>query len=123
MTPQALQLKKSKIFSIFDVILLVVLLILCLLPLFFKPQTKGVYVKITYGEQSEIHALSQNKTLKINGAVIRIDNGKVYFESNDCSTRECVHKGKLSIEGEVAVCLPKGIFVEIVGDKFDGSTQ
>lgn len=123
MTPQAEQVKKSKIFTVVDAILLTVLLILCLLPLFLKPQkSSGVSVKITHGGKSTVYSLTQNRTLEIDGAVIKIEDGKVYFESNDCPTLRCVHTGKIDTAGESAICIPKGIYVEIIGSAFDGST-
>jgi hypothetical protein len=126
MTPQAEQLKKSKIFTVFDVILITVVLILCFLPLFFNliiPPSKGKVVKVTHNGVSKTYALTENTTLTIDGAVIKIDNGVVYFESNDCPTQQCVLKGKISKAGESAICMPKRIYVEIVGDEFDGSSK
>lgn len=123
MTPQAEQVKKSKIFNVFDAILLVVVLILCLLPLFFSPQQKGTHVKITSNGKSEVYSLTQNRTLNIDGAVIKIENGAVFFDSNDCPTKQCVHTGKISKSGQKAICIPKKIYVEIVGSTFDGATR
>ena len=80
MTPQAQQVKKSKIFTILDLIIVVFALILCLLPLFFIPQEQGESLKITYNGNSTIYSLSQNQTIEIDGAVIKIENGKAYFE-------------------------------------------
>lgn len=126
MTPQAEQLKKSKIFTVFDGILITVVLILCLLPLFFQlivPPQKGKSVKITHNGTSTIYSLSQNRIIEIDGAVIKIEDGKVFFESNDCPTRQCVHTGKIYNAGDSAICMPKDIRVEIVGDGFDGSSK
>ncbi len=122
MTPQAQQLKKSKIFTVFDGILIAVVLILCLLPLFFQPRQKGNTLQITHGGKTSEYALSQNVTLEIEGAVIRIENGKAWFESNDCPTKQCVHTGKISLAGETAVCMNKGVYLKITGAAFDGSS-
>ena len=76
MTPQAQQVKKSKIFTILDLIIVVFALILCLLPLFFLPKEQSESLKITHNGQTAIYSLSQNKTIEIDGAVIKIENGK-----------------------------------------------
>ena len=123
MTPQAQQVKKSKIFSVLDGILIAVILILCLLPLFLQPHKEGASVKITHGGHSTTYSLSENRTIEINGAVIKIENGKAYFESNDCPTKQCVHSGKIHLAGQTAVCMPKAIYLEIVGSSFDASSK
>ena len=126
MTPQAEQLKKSKIFTMFDVILIAIVLVLCLLPLFFKlifPPQKGKTVKITHNGISNMYSLNKNATFNIDGAVIKIENGAVFFESNDCPTKQCIHTGKIFNAGDSAICMPKGIYVQIVGDGFDGSSK
>lgn len=123
MTPQAEQLKKSKMFTLAGIILLVITLILCVLPLFFAPRQKGEIVKITVNGKSEFYSLSIDRTFVIDGAVIKIENKQVYFESNDCPTKQCVHSGKISKVGQSALCSPKKIYVEIVGNSFDGSTK
>lgn len=123
MTPQAQQVKKSKIFTILDLIIVVFALILCLLPLFFLPKEKGESLKITHNGQTAIYSLSQNKTIEIDGAVIKIENGKAYFESNDCPTNQCVHTGKIHLAGQTSVCMPKGIYLQIIGSQFDSSVR
>ena len=123
MTPYAQQLKKSKIFTVFDGILIAVMLILCILPFFFRSQSEGASVKITHNGKSVTYSLSENRTLDIDGAIIKIENGKVCFESNDCPTKQCVHTGKISQSGQVAVCMPKAIYIQILGSQFDGSVR
>ncbi len=127
MTPQAEKIKKSKIFTVFDVILIAIVLILCLLPLFFSwiggPRVKGKFVRITHNGEFKIYSLSQNSALTIDGAVIKIENGAVFFESNNCPTKQCVNTGKISNSGDSAICIPKKIYVEIIGDGFDGSSK
>ena len=123
MTPQAQQVKKSKIFTVLDGIVIVVVLILCFLPLFFQPKDEGALVKVTHNGESATYSLSENRTLNLDGAVIKIENGQVYFESNDCPTNQCVHSGKIHLEGQTAVCMPKKIYLEIIGSAFDGSAR
>ncbi len=51
--------------------------------------------------------------------IIRIRDGAAFFLSSDCPNNDCVRLGKLNATGELAVCLPNGVTVEIVG----GSTS
>ena len=123
MTPQAQQVKKSKFFTVVDVIVISVVLLLCLLPLFFQPQKQGENLKVTHNGQTTVYQLSQDKTLEIDGAIIKIKDGKAYFENNDCSTRQCVNSGKIYLAGQTAVCMPKGIYLQVVGSEFDVSVR
>ena len=43
-------------------------------------------------------------------------DGSVCFEESDCPDRLCVKKGKLSIAGEIAVCLPNGVVLQLEGE-------
>ena len=98
MTPQAEQLKKSKIFTVFDVILITVVLILCLLPLFFQlivPPQKGKSVKITHNGTSTIYSLSQNRI------VLQGSDGSVLIEGTRLGISE-MRKGALIVTGAVA---------------------
>ena len=50
-------------------------------------------------------------------AVIHIANGKVRFAKSPCHNQYCVHQGWLSRSGQVAICLPNQISLELVGEK------
>ncbi|MBQ8731759.1 MAG: NusG domain II-containing protein [Oscillospiraceae bacterium] len=43
-------------------------------------------------------------------------DGSVCFESSDCPDRLCVQKGRLSLAGDVAVCLPNGVVLRLEGE-------
>jgi hypothetical protein len=64
-------------------------------------------------------SLNQTKTLHVHGAladaIIAIDQGKVRFKQSPCGNQYCVHQGWLSKSGQVAVCLPNQISIELLG--------
>ena len=66
-------------------------------------------------------SLAQQRTLEIHGPLgisrIVIDNGRVRFERSPCTNQYCVHQGWLSHAGEVAICLPNQISLELLGVK------
>jgi hypothetical protein len=68
-----------------------------------------------YGEYS----LMQHKTLTLNGrlgqATIAIQNGQVRFLHAPCSNQYCVHQGWLKKAGQVSICLPNQISLELMG--------
>ena len=65
--------------------------------------------------------LNQVRELKITGAMgdslISINQGKVRFKQSPCSNQYCVHQGWLSRAGQVAICLPNQISLQLMGAK------
>jgi hypothetical protein len=64
-------------------------------------------------------SLNQERNLNIHGPIgdskVIIHHGKVRFESSPCHSQYCVHQGWLSQAGQVAICLPNRVSLELVG--------
>lgn len=50
---------------------------------------------------------------------VTIADGSAFFSSSNCPNEDCVHTGKLTKAGQLAVCLPNGVTVRIVGENAD----
>jgi len=65
--------------------------------------------------------LNQTRELHIQGALgetyISIQQGKVRFKQSPCNNQYCVHQGWLSRVGQVAICLPNQISLQLMGAK------
>ena len=65
--------------------------------------------------------LNQTRELLIHGKIgdahISIQQGKVRFKQSPCSSQYCVHQGWLSRAGQVAICLPNQISLQLLGAK------
>ena len=65
------------------------------------------------------YSLDQDRTLEIHGPLgvsrIVIRQGKVRFLSSPCSNQYCVHQGWLEHAGQVAICLPNRVSLELLG--------
>jgi hypothetical protein len=65
--------------------------------------------------------LNQTRELHIHGpkgeAIIFIQNGKARFKRSPCTNQYCVHQGWLSRAGQVAICLPNQISLQLIGEK------
>lgn len=65
--------------------------------------------------------LNQNRELHIKGvlgeSLISIQNGRVRFKQSPCNNQYCVHQGWLSHAGQVAICLPNQISLQLMGAK------
>lgn len=66
-------------------------------------------------------SLNQKRVLDIHGPLgvskITIDNGRVRFEQSPCRNQYCVHQGWLHKAGQVAICLPNQVSLELLGSK------
>ena len=64
-------------------------------------------------------SLDQERTLDIRGPLgithIVIHQGQVRFVSSPCRNQYCVHQGWLSGAGQVAICLPNQVSLELLG--------
>lgn len=64
-------------------------------------------------------SLMQTKSLKIRGKIglstIDIQQGKVRFKQSPCNSQYCVHQGWLMHAGQVAICIPNQVSIELIG--------
>ncbi len=66
-----------------------------------------------------VYSLAQDRTIEIPGPLgisrITIRQGRVRFSHSPCRNQYCVHQGWLAHAGEVAMCLPNRISLELLG--------
>jgi hypothetical protein len=79
-------------------------------------------LKIRQGDQViGTYDLNQRRELIIHGALgdslISINQGKVRFKQSPCNNQYCVHQGWLSRAGQVAICIPNQISLQLIGTK------
>jgi hypothetical protein len=79
-------------------------------------------LKIRQGNQIVgTYDLNQTRELHIHGPLgdshIAIDQGKVRFKQSPCNNQYCVHQGWLSRAGQIAICLPNQISLQLMGIK------
>lgn len=63
--------------------------------------------------------VNQDRELHLHGPIgdslISIKQGKVRFKQAPCTNQYCVHQGWLSKAGQVAICLPNQISLQLIG--------
>jgi hypothetical protein len=79
-------------------------------------------LKIRQGNQIiGTYDLNQARELHIHGnlgdTLISISQGKVRFKQSPCNNQYCVHQGWLSRAGQVAICIPNQISLQLIGAK------
>ncbi len=54
---------------------------------------------------------------RIGTSVIRIAHERARFVSSPCTGKICIHTGWLSRSGEIAICLPNAVSIELTGSR------
>ena len=111
-----------------DLILAVVLLILAVVlggGYYLTHQEPAMRAEVTIdGELVETLDLSKDQEVTIHGARggmnrLVVQDGEIWCEEASCPDQVCVHQGKQSRDGELIVCLPSLMIVQIKGRNSD----
>lgn len=121
MAEEKLQLKKGDFFILLCIIVLLTLLI-CMI----SDREHANRVQITVQGETKIFDLFDEKELYVvNGKlvsenegqaasnVVVIADGKVYMNSATCKDQVCVKHKPIYKDGEMIICLPNQVFVEV----------
>lgn len=49
---------------------------------------------------------------------ILVEKGKICFKEAECPDKVCVNTGKISHPGQIAVCIPAKLIIEVIGGEF-----
>ncbi len=71
-----------------------------------------IYASYDLNLQRDVHVQGP-----LGEAVIHIAQGKVRFAKSPCHNQYCVHQGWLTHTGQVAICLPNQISLELIGEQ------
>ena len=105
-----------------DVILIAVLLIVAAIYFGFSHNANEASVYYD-GDLFTVLPLNKNKTVEVGNTVIKVEDGKVFFEYSDCPNKICMKSGKLYKAGQTASCVPNGVVIVLSGaDEPDGVT-
>lgn len=58
-------------------------------------------------------SLYYDRTVKLAGNTVVIENGSVYVSDADCKNQICVNHSPITKKGESIICLPNKVIVEI----------
>lgn len=105
---------------IWDILLISALTAACFLFWFF-PKNQGETVIISVnGEQRAALSLREDTCFSLeDGTQILVENGAVRVSFSTCPDHLCEHMGPVSSRGEVILCVPNRISVEIAGKGVD----
>ena len=118
-----IQKRKRRFFGLPLLIIVSVLLFCSLLASFLLPHVaeQGTVAEIWVDDrlvrQVDLVSAEEEIFSPCEGVEIAIREQTLGFVSSDCPDQTCVHSGMLSKKGEVAICLPKGVRILLVGGK------
>ncbi|MBP3875062.1 MAG: NusG domain II-containing protein [Lachnospiraceae bacterium] len=86
------------------------------------PASSTQFVRITCrGEDYGIFPLEEDREVDVTSGnhhnLVSIQGGTVHMESADCRNQVCVNTGTISRSGDLIVCLPNQVVVEIIGEE------
>lgn len=120
-----LQLKKGDCFILLGVAITVLVLVMMI----FKTE-QGNQVYVTVAEKTTAYSLFDDQTIFISNNeeqdptisacflknTIVIENGEVRMEQATCPDQVCVRHKPISKNGEMIICLPNKVYVEVKSD-------
>ncbi len=86
-------------------------------------RTPALRAEVTVdGKLVETLDLSSNQEITIDGANggtnhLIVRDGEIWCDKASCPDKVCVRQGKQSLDGEVIVCLPNKMIVQVVGKR------
>ena len=118
-------MKKLKLFSRYDLLILIVisaLSIVLLIPHLFNRQnlTATIAVDGQIVSNIDLNEVSGFREIKLESSpetTVRIENGRICVIKADCHDKLCVNCGWLDSDGDMAVCLPAKVVVSVSGEK------
>lgn len=126
-------MRSRQIFKTKDVILLTALLIVAIVAFFIihsKPNENLEAVIVKDNQTYKIinlNEVEQPYQINIDGSIpviISVEKNSIYFKNSECPDKICVNTGRLSKAGDIAVCLPAKVSIELRGNQkeFDSIT-
>ncbi|SHJ58842.1 hypothetical protein SAMN02745751_02907 [Dethiosulfatibacter aminovorans DSM 17477] len=114
-----------------DKILIVLILVSSVCALFFisgmAMNYDNRYVKISVdGELYKLYSLDATLEKEIiietdkGTNVIHIEKGSVHMAESTCPDKTCIKQGSIDSPGEIIVCLPNKVIIEIIGNNESG---
>lgn len=85
-------------------------------------RTPALRAEVTIdGELVQVLDLTKNQEVTIQGAHngtnhLIVQDGEIWCSQASCPDKVCVHQGKQSRDGEIIVCLPNLMIVQIIGE-------
>ena len=108
----------------FLVMAAIVGLALLLLVLPYTRKSDNLFLSVTAGDgEIQTYRLDRDQEISVEGKLhrlsIRVENGEAFVLSSDCPDKICQKSGRISKAGEIIICAPAQISIQIEGGEDD----
>ena len=85
-----------------------------------RPAVSGNLAEVRISDQTVLRLpLNQDCRHELTGSggihlVVAVHDGSVYVERSECPDKICVHRGRISQEGDRIICMPARTVIEII---------
>ena len=111
--------RSRKAITGFDLIIIVLIVIICAGVLFWqRHKSPGITVQI-FSDNQLVNELPLNKdayytvSIELGTNTIVIENGRAFVIDADCPDKLCEKQSAISLPGEMIICLPHKLIVEV----------
>lgn len=109
------RVKRSKAFTVLDVVLVCVLVIGIALGAWAIYRKPALSVVISEGGKTRTLPIDADATVVLEHLTVHIEGGKVWVTDADCADGICVETGAISRAGQRIVCLPNAVIISLEG--------
>ncbi|MBQ8956258.1 MAG: NusG domain II-containing protein [Lachnospiraceae bacterium] len=119
-------MKKTNTLTVADILMIAAIAVtaVCLFVFFAVKDVSssgtqdGILTITVDGESYASYPLNEDKVIEIGDTnVCEIHDGRAYMKSADCPDQSCVHSLPIDSDGEVIVCLPNKVVLEVSEEK------
>ena len=86
----------------------------------------GLMLVIHTAGNTEYLPLDRDTSFRINGNIgqleIQIDSSRARISESPCPGQDCVRKGWLTSAGDLAICVPSGVFICVESESSEGDS-
>lgn len=86
----------------------------------------GLLLVVHTGENTEYLPLDRDTSFRVNGNMgeleIQIDSSRARISEAPCPGQDCVRRGWLTSAGDLAICVPSGVFICIENESSEGES-
>ena len=98
------------------------LIALCLFLVFGKTKKEGSYVQVKQNNKiTGVYPLDKDASYEFSNFfgsnTLVIKEGKAYVINSNCPDKTCEHMGKIYRNGEMIICLPHELIIEVINSK------
>lgn len=97
----------------------IAIVLVCALAIWLYPvfSEHGGKARIKQGGEVKTISLNKEEIIELDGATVKVFEGKIAITESDCPDKVCVKTGEISKKGESIVCVPNGIVITIEGKR------